>query len=38
MPESADSDNIHAKGKNGVLTITIAKSPETTPRKITIES
>ncbi len=38
MPESADSDNIKAKGKNGVLTITIAKSPETTPRKITIES
>ncbi len=38
MPESADSKKIKAKGKNGVLTITIAKNPATAPRRITIES
>ncbi|MEX2365178.1 MAG: Hsp20/alpha crystallin family protein [Pseudohongiellaceae bacterium] len=38
MPESADSDNIKAKGKNGVLSLTIAKKETVKPRKISIES
>lgn len=38
MPETADSDSIKAKGKDGVLTITIGKKAGTAPRKIAIES
>ncbi|MEX2470050.1 MAG: Hsp20/alpha crystallin family protein [Pseudohongiellaceae bacterium] len=38
MPESADSDNIKARGKNGVLSITIARKETAKPRKIEIES
>lgn len=38
MPDTADGDSIKAKGKNGVLTITIAKKAGAAPRKIAIES
>lgn len=38
LPDSADADRISATGKHGVLEITIPKKPETTPRRITIES
>jgi HSP20 family protein len=38
MPETADSDNIVAKGKNGVLTIQIGKKEAAKPRTIQIET
>lgn len=38
MPDTADSEHIKAKGKNGVLTISIAKKAGTEPRRIAIES
>ena len=38
MPETADGDKIKAKGKNGVLAITIAKKAGSAPKKIAIES
>jgi HSP20 family protein len=38
LPDSADADNITATGKFGVLEISIPKKPETTPRRITINS
>ncbi|HEX7370287.1 MAG TPA: Hsp20/alpha crystallin family protein [Rhodanobacteraceae bacterium] len=37
LPDSADPQAISAKGKHGVLEISIPKRPETTPRKIDIE-
>ncbi|HEY3519508.1 MAG TPA: Hsp20/alpha crystallin family protein [Rhodanobacteraceae bacterium] len=37
LPDSADPEGIAAKGKHGVLEITIPKKPETTPRKIEIK-
>ena len=37
LPDSADPQGISAKGKHGVLEISIPKRPETTPRKIDIE-
>jgi HSP20 family protein len=37
LPDSADPDGISAKGKHGVLEISIPKRPETTPRKIEIK-
>ena len=36
LPDSADPQGISAKGKHGVLEISIPKRPETTPRKIDI--
>ena len=36
LPDTADTDNISAKGKNGVLTITIPKREEILPRKIAV--
>ncbi|SFN14511.1 Hsp20/alpha crystallin family protein [Dokdonella immobilis] len=38
LPDSADADNISATGKHGVLEIVIPKKPESTPRRITINS
>ncbi|HET7222126.1 MAG TPA: Hsp20 family protein, partial [Rhodanobacteraceae bacterium] len=38
LPDSADPDGISATGKNGVLEISIPKRPETTPRKIEIQT
>ncbi|TAL91074.1 MAG: Hsp20/alpha crystallin family protein [Rhodanobacter sp.] len=38
LPESADADGISAHGKHGVLEISIPKKPETTPRRITINT
>jgi HSP20 family protein len=37
LPDSADAEGISAKGRHGVLEITIPKKPETTPRKIEIK-
>ncbi len=38
LPDSADAEGIHATGKHGVLEITIPKKPESTPRRISINS
>lgn len=38
LPDSADADGITAKGQHGVLEIVIPKKPETTPRRIQINS
>jgi len=38
LPESADADHISAHGRHGVLEIAIPKKPETTPRRITINT
>jgi HSP20 family protein len=38
LPESADADNISAHGRYGVLEIAIPKKPETTPRRIAINT
>jgi HSP20 family protein len=36
LPDSADSENISAKGENGVLTITIPKKEKAQPRRISV--
>src|SRR5688572_22880938 len=36
LPDSADPDRITASGHNGVLTISIPKRPESTPRRIQV--
>lgn len=36
LPDSADPERIEASGRNGVLTITIPKRPETKPRRIQV--
>ncbi|HEY0502127.1 MAG TPA: Hsp20/alpha crystallin family protein [Lysobacter sp.] len=38
LPDSADPDGITASGHNGVLTISIPKRPESTPRRIQVGS
>ncbi len=38
LPDSADPDQIKATGRNGVLEISLPKRPESTPRRISIES
>jgi HSP20 family protein len=38
LPDSADPDGITASGHNGVLTISIPKRPEFTPRRIQVGS
>jgi HSP20 family protein len=37
LPDTADTDRISAKNKNGVLEIVIPKHAEVQPRKITVE-
>jgi|DewCreStandDraft_4_1066084.scaffolds.fasta_scaffold258084_1 HSP20 family protein len=36
LPDTADSDNVKATGRNGVLTITIPKQAKALPRRIQI--
>ena len=36
LPESADADNISAKGEHGVLMITIPKKQQAQPRRIAV--
>jgi len=38
LPDTADADRIEAKGKNGVLEITLPKSEKGQPRKIAVKS
>jgi HSP20 family protein len=38
LPDSADPEGISASGHNGVLTISIPKRPESTPRRIQVGS
>ena len=38
LPDSANAEGISAKGRNGVLEISIPKKPESTPRRISIEA
>jgi HSP20 family protein len=38
LPDSANPDGIRATGKDGVLEIEIPKRPETTPRRIEIQT
>lgn len=38
MPDTADSDKITAKGKNGVLKVHIAKKEGVRPKTIKIET
>jgi HSP20 family protein len=36
LPETVDSNGVHASGKNGVLLITIPKQPKAQPKRIKI--
>ena len=36
LPDTVDSDNVNATGKNGVLTVTIPKQAKAVPRRIQI--
>ena len=38
MPETGDSNNVVARGKNGVLTIQIGKKEAAKPQTITIQT
>ena len=38
LPDTADAERIEAKGKNGVLEITLPKLEKVQPRKITVRS
>lgn len=38
LPDSADPEGIKARGKHGVLEISIPKRPESTPRRISIDA
>jgi HSP20 family protein len=38
LPDTADADQISASGRHGVLEIVIPKKPESTPRRIAINS
>lgn len=37
LPEDADEDNVNASGKNGVLTIEIAKKAKAVPKRIEVK-
>ena len=37
LPDSADAENIEAKGKNGVLEISLPKHQKVQPKKITVK-
>jgi HSP20 family protein len=36
LPDTADSEKVNARGKDGVLTVTIPKQPKALPRRIQI--
>ena len=38
LPDTADAENIEAKGKDGVLEITLPKQQKVQPKKITVKS
>ncbi len=38
LPTSVDSDKVSAAFKNGVLTVTLPKHPESKPKRITVEN
>ena len=38
LPETVDTEKIEAKYKEGVLTVTVPKSPRAKPRKIEVEA
>ena len=38
LPEGVDMGGVHADLKEGVLTLTITKTPEAQPKKIAIQS
>jgi len=38
LPAPVDPDKVNAEFKNGVLTVTLTKHPESRPRKITVRS
>lgn len=38
LPEDADAEQVNAKMKNGVLTVTVAKRPEVKPRQIPVNN
>jgi len=38
LPEGIDRDSIEAEYHNGVLLVTLAKSPETQPRKVQVRA
>ncbi len=38
LPDTADANQVEAKGKNGVLEIVIPKHEKVQPRKITVKS
>jgi HSP20 family protein len=38
LPDTADSQGVNASGKNGVLTVTIAKHAKSLPRRIQISA
>lgn len=37
LPEGVDGNRVNAELKNGVLTLTVPKTPEVQPKKITIQ-
>jgi HSP20 family protein len=38
LPQSADSENVVADLKNGVLTVTVSKKPESQPKQIAVNA
>lgn len=38
LPEAADAEHITAKTSNGILEVTIPKTPEVQPRRITVQA
>jgi len=38
LPEAVQADNVQASLKDGILSLTLPKSPEAKPRKITLQS